>query len=99
MKVLNAVAGMFSRRQKRAFQELPSALLAAIGILSILIAGYWGLMLSEIVPPFVKKVNEVGISFSAVSLGALLGIYGLALWYFGCIAARCHSLLYERWFK
>lgn len=37
-------------------------------------------MLREIVPDYVKAVNELGISAEAIRLGILLGIYGLGFW-------------------
>ncbi|WP_158174878.1 hypothetical protein [Grimontia hollisae] len=99
MKVLNKAASFLTRRRKKSFEELNDWLLAVIGMSAFLVAGYWGLMLSEVVPEFIKIVNGNGISMTAVSLAILLGGFGISVWFFGCIAARCHTLLYERWFK
>ncbi|AEF98507.1 hypothetical protein [Methylomonas methanica] len=99
MRILNEAVHFFTRKKKSHFDELNDWVLAILGVLSFLVAGYWSLMLSNVVPDFVKITNDVGISIRAVGLALLLGGFGLTVWFFGCIAARCHSLLYERWFK
>ena len=99
MKVLDSVTGFITRNKKRSFEELSDWMLAVLGVVAFLVAGYWGLMLGEAVPGFIKETNQTGISLPAVGLGLLLGGFGLSVWFFGCIAARCHALLYERWFK
>jgi uncharacterized membrane protein len=99
MKILNKAVQFFSRKNKMQFEELSDWILAILGIVSFLVAGYWGLMLGDVVPGFVKAVNETGISMVALGLALLLGGFGITVWFFGCIAARCHSLLYERLFK
>jgi hypothetical protein len=99
MKILNSVTRFFTKHKKNNFEEVNSWALAFLGISSFLMAGYWGLMLSEVVPGFVKAVNKSGISFVAVFWGSVLGFYGIVFWFFGCIATRCHTVIYERWFK
>ena len=99
MKVLNKAASFLTRRRKKSFEDLNDWLLAVLGMSAFLVAGYWGLMLSDVVPEFIKIVNGNGISLTAVGLAMLLGGFGISVWFFGCIAARCHTLLYERWFK
>ena len=99
MKVLDSVTGFITRNKKRSFEELSDWMLAVLGVVAFLVAGYWGLMLGEAVPGFIKETTQTGISLPAVGLGLLLGGFGLSVWFFGCIAARCHALLYERWFK
>lgn len=99
MKILDKVARFVTRHKKNSFEELGDWFLAVSGAAAFLVAGYWGLMLSEIVPDFIKTVNENGVSLSAIGLALLLGGFGISVWFFGCIAARCHTLLYERWFK
>lgn len=99
MKVLDKAVRFFTRRKKKTFEELDDFLLAVLGVLAFLVAGYWGLMLGDVVPEFIKIVNENGISLMAIGLALLLGVFGITVWFFGCISARCHTLLYERWFK
>lgn len=99
MKVLNTAVSFLTRRRKNSFEELNDWLLAVLGGAAFLIAGYWGLMLSDVVPEFIKVVNANGISLTALGLAMLLGGFGISVWFFGCIAACCHTLIYERWFK
>lgn len=99
MKFLDKAASFITQRKKKTFEELSDRFLAALGVLAFLVAGYWGLMLGDVVPDFIKIVNENGVSLTAIGLGMLLGGFGISVWFFGCIAARCHSLLYDRWFK
>ncbi|OLQ89693.1 hypothetical protein BIY22_19220 [Vibrio panuliri] len=58
-----------------------------------------GLMLGEVVPSFIKLSNANPISIQMIMFGLFLVFLGVLFWVFGCIAARCHSLLYDRWFK
>lgn len=99
MNVLNVATGFITRNKKATFEELSDLILAVLGVLSFLVAGYWGLMLSEVIPEFAKVANQTGISLPIAGLGLLLAGFGITVWFFGCIATRCHTLLYERWFK
>jgi uncharacterized membrane protein len=99
MKILDKAVKSITRRKKSSFEELNDWVLALLGALTFLVAGYWGLMLSKVVPEFIKAVNTHGISLFAIGLALLLGGFGISVWFFGCIAARSHTLLYERWFK
>lgn len=99
MKIFNRIISLLSRRKRKPFEALNDWIIALLGALAFLVAGYWGLMLSEAVPEFIKIVNEHGISLQAIGVAFLLGGFAVSVWFFGCIAARCHSLLYDRWFK
>jgi len=99
MKILDKAVRFITRRKKKTLEELNDCLLSLVGLLAFLVAGYWGLMLGEVVPEFIKVVNKDGLSPVAIALAIFLGGFGLCVWFFGCIAARCHTLLYERWFK
>jgi hypothetical protein len=99
MKQLDKLANLLTGRRKRNFDEMHWSLLSAIGAASFLVAGYWGLALSQVVPILIEATNMHGLPPLAVGLWALIGTYAIIVWYFSCIAARCHSILYERWFK
>ena len=99
MKHLDKLASKISRRDKKKFSELDSPILAILGAASFIIAGYWGLMLSTVVPDLIDATNEHGLPPLAIRIWLLLALFSAIVWYFGCIASRCHSLLYERWFK
>lgn len=99
MKQLDKLAHLITGRRKRNFIEMHWSLLALLGGLSFLVAGYWGLALSAVVPNLVDATNKFGLPPIAVGLWLLVGIYAVGVWYFGCIASRCHTVLYDRWFK
>lgn len=99
MKTLDRMVQFLRVRKVISYGELSDGVLATLGILSFLSASYWGLMLGDVVPGFVSDVNELGVSWPAVGWALVLGGFGVSVWFFGCIAARCHSILYDRWFK
>ncbi|MEW6692368.1 MAG: hypothetical protein AB1340_06000 [Pseudomonadota bacterium] len=82
------------------FAEMPAWLLIIIGGGAFLISGYTGLELSDVVPAWITMVNKIGY-FDAIgtTIGLFLLLWGAAFWFFSCIAARCHGVLYDRWFK
>ena len=99
MKQLDRFALFVTQRRKRNFADFHWSLLVVLGGLSFLVAGYWGLALSNIVPSLISATNKFGLPPLAIGLWLLVGIYAVAVWYFGCIASRCHAVLYDRWFK
>jgi len=99
MKQLDKLARLLTGRRKRTFAEMHWSLLALLGGLSFLVAGYWGLALSKIVPVLIDTTNKYGLPPLATGLWLLIGVYAVGIWYFGFIASRCHAVLYDRWFK
>lgn len=99
MSLLRNIIFFYKEKKRTYFEDLNDWILALVGVISFLIAGYFGLELSSIVPNYVKVANQSTITKEAIVIGLLLGFYGLIFWFFGCIAARCHSLIYERWFR
>lgn len=97
MRVLNKLISYTTKQNKTKFEDFHDIFLIVLGIPSFLIAGYWGVMLGSVIPKIIKIVNEKGLDFDAIPLA--LSFFALGVWFFGCIAARCHSLIYERWFK
>lgn len=99
MKQLYKLARLITGRHKRTFAEMHWSVLALLGAASFLVAGYFGLALSKIVPSLIDTTNKYGLPPLAVGLWLLIGVYAVGIWYFGCIASRCHTVLYDRWFK
>ena len=99
MKQLDRLAHLITVRRKRNFAEMHWSLLALLGSLSFLVAGYWGLALSAVIPGLIETTNKYGLPPIAVGSWFLVAIYSVGVWYFGCIASRCHTILYDRWFK
>lgn len=96
---LDKFARIISRRDIKEFSELDSMVLVLLGCSSFLVASYWGLMLATVIPGLVQATNEYGLPPLAIGIWLLLSVYSAIVWYFGCIASRCHGVLYERWFK
>lgn len=87
-------------RKRYPFEEMPAWLLVVIGGGAFLVSGYTGLALSDIVPVWISAVNKIGyIDAIGTAIGLFLLLWGAAFWFFSCIAARCHGVLYDRWFK
>lgn len=100
MKIFDTLTASWNFRRKYQLQDLSDKALISLGGPSFLIAGYWTLMLKDVVPEYIKAVNRLGyIDATGSALALFLLMFGLQVWFFGCIAARCHSVLYERWFK
>lgn len=99
-KILNRMRQYLKNRKKRELRAMPDFLLVLLGGPSFLIAGYWGIVLTDVVPDFIRAVNKLGYIDPLISMMGLilLALSGL-LWFYTTLAARCHSLLYERWFK
>jgi len=92
-------AARFQARRTWYLYELSDWALALIGIISFLIAGYWGMAVADVLQDLVKMTNRGGLSWIRTAGFALLGLLGIAIWFYGCIAARCHSSLFERHFR
>lgn len=100
MKIFNTVAAKWKSRRKYQLQDLSDKALIFLGGPSFLIAGYWTVMLKDVTPEYIKAVNRLGyIDAMGTALALFLLLFGLQVWFFGCIAARCHSVLYDRCFK
>ena len=99
MKLLDSFSKSITRKKEKQFKDLHGLLLCLLGASAFLVAGYLGLMLKDVVPPLITATNKAGFSSFALKFWLLFGCYALALWFVGCIAARCHAVQYERWFK
>ena len=99
MKLLDSFAKLITQKNENKFKDLHGLILCLLGASAFLVACYWGLMLKDVVPPLITATNKAGFSSFALKLWLFLGSYAVAVWYFGCIATRCHAVLYERWFK
>lgn len=87
-------------RKRYNFVEMPNWLLVVLGGGAFLVSGYSGLALKDIVPAWIVTINKLGyLDAIGTSIGLLLLLWGVILWFFSCVTARCHGVLYERWFK
>ncbi|MBI3102241.1 MAG: hypothetical protein HYY98_11910 [Burkholderiales bacterium] len=54
---------------------------------------------AKILPVMVIATNRHGLTSSGAAVFAILGSLGLVIWFYGCLAARCHAVLFERHFR
>lgn len=87
------------RRRRAKFADMHSSVIALLGVMSFTVASYWGLAVSTVAPKLAFITNSIGFPPLCVALWLQMGGLCLASWYFGCIAARCHAILYSRWFS
>jgi hypothetical protein len=89
----------FKKQEKTKYRDLESYWLVALGIPSFLVAAYLGYLVKGATERLIPPTNEYGISIESLTLWAFIGIFALGVWMFGCIAARCHLELFDRWFS
>lgn len=99
MKLMDYIAKLISRNKFSKFLEISSPMAVLLGVPSFLISGYCGLFLSKFVPLLIDATNTHGFSVLGVVLWLAAGLLAILVWIFGCIATRCHTVLYECWFK
>lgn len=91
------VASSRTRRTWRLY-ELSDWLLAPIGIVSFLIAGYWGMAVADVLPDLITATNQHGLTWSGAAAFAFLGGLGVTIWFHGHLAIRCNEILSKRHF-
>ncbi|MFT4103111.1 MAG: hypothetical protein QM674_19170 [Burkholderiaceae bacterium] len=91
--------GRWRDRKRYPFSEMPAWLLVTIGGGAFLGASYHGFVLKGAVPSWLATVNQIG-HFDAIgtAIGMHLLVLGVAPWVLSRLAARCHRVLYDRWF-
>lgn len=80
------------------FKDWKTWQLVLLGIPSFLISAYWLLVLGDIAPELARDTNSNGLTVDHALTWLGLGAIALVAWVFGCLAARCNTLLYERHF-
>ena len=81
------------------FDDLKSWVLVVIGVFCFLLAGFLGMILTDQMRGMIRAFDEVGIDgYVAVITIVVSMCLGAAMWFSGCVAARCHAVLYRRWF-
>ena len=96
--VQRAIAAFQARPRKRLHEHNDWAL-AMVGAISFLIASYWGMAVANVLPSLIDLTNQHGLTWVGAAIFTFLGFLGVSIWFFGCLAAHCHSLLYERHFR
>ncbi|ELK4863845.1 TPA: hypothetical protein ACRMUA_003701 [Pseudomonas aeruginosa] len=96
MDFFRRVTAAFHQRRKWHLHELSDWVLAPLGAVSFLIAGYWVMVVTDVLPGLVTLTNQHGLTWSGAAAFAFLGGLGVKTWLFSLVACRCNSLLVER---
>ena len=98
MMIFNFILKAILKDPKK-YEEIGMVSKIIIGITSFLLSSIMTVIVAEVIDEYLATINNVGFNKVTIVLGVILGLLGAAIWYFGCVAARCHSLLYVKWFK
>lgn len=96
MRFFQRIAALRQKRRVWRLHELSDWILAPLGAVSFLIAGYWTMAMINVLPDLVIATNQNGLTWVGAAAFAFLGGLGVTIWFHGCLAARCHQLLFDR---
>ncbi len=101
-----AVARLFAkwhaRRRYSKLVDMPSPLVAFFGLAGFIIAGWHGLVVSKILPDFLKTADSLPLNhwgWKGWLLLLVISLMGLWIWLFGSLAFRCNQILRDRWYQ
>ncbi|BBM00430.1 hypothetical protein [Microbulbifer sp. GL-2] len=101
MYAVSSFIGWWKKRkniERKSLSSLSSKWAVLIGVICFLVAAYFGWAIKSVLPEAIKVTNQAGWSWEALGFWIFAGIFGSVIWVFGCVAARCHTTLYDRWF-
>lgn len=91
-----------NRKTYKTYAEMPDWMVAYLALSGFLVAGFYGYVLSKVVPDYLETANKVPLNewgWKGWLLTAILVALGFTVWHFGSIAWRCNGLLRDRWYK
>lgn len=101
-KTLRRVHSLWKRRKRYdKYEQMPDWLLVVLGAPSFLITAYYGYVLAQAVPDYLRIANSLSLTAWGwqgwlLSLG--LSWMAMAVWHFGSIAWKCNEVLRGRWY-
>jgi hypothetical protein len=84
--------------QRKRIDQRADWQVAVLGICSAIPALYWALTLKDITPHLIQATNQTGITLQASTMWLFVGLAGVQIWFFGCVAKKCGDTLYKRMF-
>ena len=99
MSKLKCCVAWVLNRKAKSLSDIENGLAVALGSALFCISSYFGYGLSKLVPQLIDATNKYGVSWAILGLWLIVAFFAISVWVFGCVAARCHSTLYGRWFK
>ncbi|WP_208910340.1 hypothetical protein [Paracidovorax avenae] len=99
MQIFDSAWAAFQARRKWQLHEINDWVLAALGVGSFLIAGYWSMAVIDVLPALLRATNQQGLNLPAAAAFVFLAGFGVTVWFHGTLAKRCHEILKERHFR
>ncbi|HBS7407762.1 TPA: hypothetical protein MAQ62_005041 [Klebsiella pneumoniae] len=99
MQFFQRIAASFRTRHTWHLHEMSDRVLAPLGATAFLIAGYWVMAVTHVLPDLIATTNQTGLTWVGAAAFTFLGGLGVTIWFYGCLAARCHTILFERHFR
>ena len=90
-----------NRKKYPTFLAMPNWLLVFFAVGGFIIAGYFGFVLSQVTPEFLREANQIPLSeweWQGLFLVVMLSLLSFYTWLFGTIFWRCNNILRERLF-
>lgn len=99
MRSFSRILAAFRTRRKWRLHELSDWVLAPLGAISFLIAGYWSMAVAHVLPDLVATTNQNGLTWSGAAVFMFLGGLGITIWFYHHLAKRCNKILFKRHFN
>lgn len=80
------------------FKNRSSWLIAPLGGAAGVCTLYYAKVLTEVTPPLIEATNKAGLTWLGLALWVIVGLLAVQMWFHGCVAKRCHEVLYKRMF-
>ncbi|MFM5134994.1 hypothetical protein [Aeromonas rivipollensis] len=99
MQLFQRLILRFRTRRTWHLYELSDWVLAPLGATAFLIAGYWTITVTHVLPDLMTTTNQTGLTWIGIAAFTFLGGLGVTIWFYGCLASRCHTILFDRHFR
>ena len=99
MKLMNIIIQFTSQRKLHEFEDAKDLEVILIGVPFFVFSCLIGYYLNKFISAMINATATHGISVSIGVWWLAIAFLACVFWVFSCIATRCHSMLYERWFK
>ena len=99
MKLINLIIQFTSQRKIHEFEDADNLEVTMISVPFFVFAYLIGYYINKFIPAMINATATDGISVSIIAWWVAIAFFACLFWIFSCIATRCHSVLYERWFK
>lgn len=99
MSASNPIVYASTLGKKQRFDQLGEWGLAALGAPAFLVSSFFLYVITQLWPEIDKSALHLGFTVNLAICLLPVGGFAVVAWLFGCIALRCHNLLFERLFQ